>query len=545
MSDSYSLYLDRPDAAGPTHSLTFPPADTLQKNLAGGMGQSPYASHLQDMHEPTIEAYPVGAPSDISASYSYQSTRNGTKLLLASLTPQLDLSSMGHNYESTTLSRFQENVLDSTLPYSRETLEKLQFPHDLGMNGFHALHQPVEVEKPPQDPRWIQGAMPTYNYVPQPEVASSIHGGQDEIASLMHMALSHFYNGPQINSAQGLRGGGGYPRDSFDTFTAYTPFDHFSSHSASLKSEEVTGISSERLLPYEEHFAGSAGRRLSKDRISHSGHQVAKTDARVSPKSAAAWAAAGPLALQKLASAPAYHTPHSSSMRPQVRIVRGMTTGGATTRPPKQAPAAGHEYAPAELVIHGTPVDQLCQIPWDDAEKTDRRRIIRIERTQSRSQIHIFFLIVGLAENHPEPAPPPPGVDVVEVSCLECYRSETDSDPEDDADISHYITSVEVVGIVEVLIGIRDMDSMLRRKERGRIRSNLMPFWMKKPVSSKKGSDHEGFDSRMEFARRIMAYDIRKPRGFDKDVRILEWLKLVPALQRAIQCYFVEVPMHE
>lgn len=224
------------------------------------------------------------------------------------------------------------------------------------------------------------------------------------------------------------------------------------------------------------------------------------------------------------------------------RIVRGITAGGASTRPPKQEPGLGCRFVPAELAIHSASMDDLCLLSWDDNEMADRRRIIRIERTQNGAKVNAAFLVVGLAAAHPNPAPAPVGTDVLEVSCLQCFSLEANHDDADDLDVNYYITSVEVVGIVEMLIDMRDMDLVSRRRERGRIRSNLMPFWLKKAVSSKKNSESEPGDPRMEFARRIMAYDVRKPRGFDKDVRILRWEKLLPALQRALQCYYVEVP---
>lgn len=52
-------------------------------------------------------------------------------------------------------------------------------------------------------------------------------------------------------------------------------------------------------------------------------------------------------------------------------------------------------------------------------------------------------------------------------------------------------------------------------------------------------------DYRMELAKRIMGYEIRKPRGFDKEVRILRWDKLIPALKRALQSYYTEIPQHD
>lgn len=105
-----------------------------------------------------------------------------------------------------------------------------------------------------------------------------------------------------------------------------------------------------------------------------------------------------------------------------------------------------------------------------------------------------------------------------------------------------------------MLIGTESQDAAERRRERGRIRSNLVSFWSKRPIrskisdtknspSSKGGSPlNDEFDFRHELATRIMAYEVRKPRGFDKEVRILKWEKLVPSLRRALQSYYAEIP---
>lgn len=116
-----------------------------------------------------------------------------------------------------------------------------------------------------------------------------------------------------------------------------------------------------------------------------------------------------------------------------------------------------------------------------------------------------------------------PDIDVIEVSCLECdvkinnshisegtnfYDSQSSDDEMggnngdaagmggvgarkspnyiknefNDDYYQYYITSVEVVEIVELLIGNQFRDAAERRKERGRVRSNLVPFWSKKQL---------------------------------------------------------------
>ena len=49
----------------------------------------------------------------------------------------------------------------------------------------------------------------------------------------------------------------------------------------------------------------------------------------------------------------------------------------------------------------------------------------------------------------------------------------------------------------------------------------------------------------LSWLKELWVGEIRKPRGFDKEVRILRWDKLVPALQRALQSYYTEIPIND
>jgi hypothetical protein len=262
-------------------------------------------------------------------------------------------------------------------------------------------------------------------------------------------------------------------------------------------------------------------------------------------------------------------------MSKRFKVVRGISSGGTATKPPKALAAPNHHYAPVRLKILEAGLNDVCIPKWNPLELKDKRRIIRIERHQVGSEIIAQFSIVGSAEENPDTLPAQSGVDVVEVSCLECYnRPGDDADDDDDYDDelgdghkedsyrysrdqdqpsqrSFYITSVEVIRILELLIGTEGQDAAERRRERGRIRSNLVSFWSKRPIRSKLSSSEarssplspqEGNDFRIELATRIMAYASRKPRGFDKEVRILKWEKLAPSLYRALQSYYAEIP---
>ncbi|GMM38524.1 hypothetical protein DASC09_058630 [Saccharomycopsis crataegensis] len=283
-------------------------------------------------------------------------------------------------------------------------------------------------------------------------------------------------------------------------------------------------------------------------------------------------------------------TSKSKKTKPKkMRIVRGLSSGGSSPRPPKNLEATNDvHFVPVRLSLENTSVPDLCLPEWSNKESADKRRIIRIERYQDKGHITAKFSILGSDAEHPKDKPlSNDNIDVLEVSCLECFvmKGEDDDEVEDgwlegdvgygyspkksggrseksrygtnDGEISRkfYITSVEVVKLVELLICAEDKSSTERRKERGRIRSNLVPFWSKRPISTRMSSTYNSNipipgsvngstkeDFRIELAKRIMGYSTRKPRGFDKEVRILKWEKLEGALRRALMSYYVEIP---
>lgn len=231
-----------------------------------------------------------------------------------------------------------------------------------------------------------------------------------------------------------------------------------------------------------------------------------------------------------LPQAPHFYTPHPD----HCPIVRGVATGGCTAHPPPEKLLDRH-HVQVKLEVGGTLIEQVCHSPWSQGEALDRRRIVRIERRQQGHRIYADFSIIGCANDHPKTEPPPPDADVIEVSCLAWDKASDENNPGP----NFYITSVEVVAIVETLIQSKLMELKLRRRERGRIRLNLLTFWLKPLYHLKTKVCPEGHKA--EFARLIMSYGVRKPRGFDKGFRILSWDRLVPALNRALQCYYAEM----
>ncbi|KAH3679024.1 hypothetical protein WICMUC_001219 [Wickerhamomyces mucosus] len=238
---------------------------------------------------------------------------------------------------------------------------------------------------------------------------------------------------------------------------------------------------------------------------------------------------------------------------PKYKIVRGISSGGTATKPPKIPTLPNHQFKQVQLKLNNISLDDLCFPEWNELEKSDKRRIIRLERYQIGNKIYCDFKILGSAKENPIATKKSlnNGVSVLEVSCLEVFNKPSDDLDEDesapakdDLERSFYVTSVEVIKIVELLIGVESEDLSERRRERGRIRSNLVPFWSRKSISSKMSNinDEPKNDFKIELATRIMGYEIRKPRGFDKEVRILKWQKLFKALKRALQSYYVEIP---
>ncbi|AOA61176.1 Hypothetical protein PP7435_CHR1-0001 [Komagataella phaffii CBS 7435] len=246
-----------------------------------------------------------------------------------------------------------------------------------------------------------------------------------------------------------------------------------------------------------------------------------------------------------------------------IPLIRGRNFGGSNCKPPKKPLFPGARYVTARLRLEYSSCKDMCLPEWNEYELEDSRRIIRIERLFDSNEIVASFSIVGSAVENPETRPVfNPNVKVLEVSCLRCLTNNNESDEEncvnkdldgrnrdmvkDSFGCKYYITSVEVIKIIELLVGSSSIsDPHQMRKERGRVRSNLAQFWSKRLVSSSRKTMKQGFlptcndDYFAELAHRINTYDVRKPRLFDKCIKILEWSKLKPALQRAMQSYYM------
>lgn len=178
--------------------------------------------------------------------------------------------------------------------------------------------------------------------------------------------------------------------------------------------------------------------------------------------------------------------------------------------------------------------ESITRIPWTSFEKQDCRRVVRIERIQAGPEIELSFLVVvpKIAFDTPHARQ---DANYVEISCLRCLHG-------DSGKVEYLITSVEVIRIVELIIGIGEKSQQIRREERGRIRSNLVPLWHK-GFTNTEGPNIE--HSRQKFLNILRNYQIRKPYNISKLMRLLSWENLLFALRRAIEFYRVLIPNSE
>lgn len=148
-----------------------------------------------------------------------------------------------------------------------------------------------------------------------------------------------------------------------------------------------------------------------------------------------------------------------------------------------------------DLRIIGGALEEILSYPWSPIELKEGRRTLRIERFQKGCMLQAFFLIIQRPTSLM-----PQGTrnqnNYLEVSCIRFDHRNGDAK-------NYFITSAEVIDIVEFLIGNKTLSSILKWKERGRIRSNLAPLWFKN--WSNLGPMH------LRFENQIRRYNSRNP----------------------------------
>lgn len=178
-------------------------------------------------------------------------------------------------------------------------------------------------------------------------------------------------------------------------------------------------------------------------------------------------------------------------------------------------------------IVQGS-LGNILSYPWNSLEISEGRRIVRIERFQHVQTLQAQFLIFRTNINSKEKKPKSDYLDYLEVSCIRF-------DYKDGVTTNYFITSVEVIEIVEFLIGNKSLRSALKWKERGRIRSNLSALWFKD--WSELGPIY------LQFERQIKRYNSRNPYTMLKYMRLLPWGALDHALRKALLFYCIYVPV--
>lgn len=209
----------------------------------------------------------------------------------------------------------------------------------------------------------------------------------------------------------------------------------------------------------------------------------------------------------------------------QLEIVRHIRSEEYFSSAPKTAGCRRIEHV--NFIPEGLySASDINDIPWTPREIEDGRRIVKVSRSQKGATITAHFLII---QKMPSIMPVMDSPDYIYVSFLRCEVGE-------ERTLKYLITSVEVIQIIELLIGALKTDGSIRRKERGRIRSNLFSLWFKQKSDSLLSTCLPRHENLLQ---QISRYRICKPYEIMRDLRFLQWDNLILALRRALLFYGV------
>lgn len=174
-----------------------------------------------------------------------------------------------------------------------------------------------------------------------------------------------------------------------------------------------------------------------------------------------------------------------------------------------------------DLKVTGSCLEDVLNPPWSYHEVLEGRRFIRVERFQHGSALHVHFLVV-----HDHMRSMQGGMSdlssYLEVACIRFDHADGDT-------TNYFVTSVDVIKIIELLIANNTFNSATKWKERGRIRSNLAPLWFKN------WSDLRPMH--LHFEDHIRRFSSRKSYQMSKYTRLLPWVNLGYALSKAMLFY--------
>lgn len=179
------------------------------------------------------------------------------------------------------------------------------------------------------------------------------------------------------------------------------------------------------------------------------------------------------------------------------------------------------------LSIIGDSLQETFRKPWSRHEMLEGRRIVIVEREQHGQTLKAHFRVIQepMSLRQEEKSD---HATYLQVSCIRF-------DHIDGSKTNYFITSVDVIKIVEFLIVNKHLNSTLKWRERGRIRSNLAPLWFNN--WSEFGPMH------LPFEKKIPRYHSRSAHKMLKYVRLLLWVNLEHALSKALLFYCVCTPV--
>ncbi|KAI8339496.1 hypothetical protein BC941DRAFT_420646 [Chlamydoabsidia padenii] len=200
-----------------------------------------------------------------------------------------------------------------------------------------------------------------------------------------------------------------------------------------------------------------------------------------------------------------------SSPRPSRRpaILPSPTTDTTTTTTIAITPTINHDpfaHLPShgELIIEGNL--NTMTLNWTDEETQTDRRLVRFWRRQQDNQIICHF----------EAIPPTRRTNTSQEIIISCIFWQDKQD--------HFITSVDIIYLLESLIGV-----YFTTEEKNRVRRNLENL---RPLTvSRQNPDS------IDFFNVIMAFDPPKPRNIEKNLKVFAWSSLATALKKIISKY--------
>ncbi|ODV64251.1 uncharacterized protein ASCRUDRAFT_30424, partial [Ascoidea rubescens DSM 1968] len=162
------------------------------------------------------------------------------------------------------------------------------------------------------------------------------------------------------------------------------------------------------------------------------------------------------------------------------------------------------------------PLSDITQ-NWSDFEKITCRRLVLFDWYASQTDLNVSFKPIEINEfpRYEQGSPI--------ISCIYWdFKKE------------YYVTSVDIIYLLERLSGINSFDM----KEKNRIRRNLQTLeslTIGKPKNFNKNNlNPYELD---KFFKLIMSFNSPKPRNIEKDLKIYKWELLEEALQRVLGKY--------